>query len=154
MEKTKVVRYSFSISGSPVAKARPRAFQNKAGHIRMYTPKKSREFENMVRQRAEQVFKKPLQGPVSLSICFYLPRPKRLCWKTKPMPAIFHTSAPDGDNLAKAVTDSLSGVAFHDDGQVSKLYVQKMYHAGDEGPKTIIDVEELIDENQKTNSNV
>ena len=75
-KQEKVVKYSFGISGTPVAKARPRAFANKAGHIRMYTPKKSREFENMVRQRAEQVFEKPLQGPLRLEVTFFLPRPQ------------------------------------------------------------------------------
>jgi Holliday junction resolvase RusA-like endonuclease len=137
-----MTKYSIIISGTPVAKARPRAFNNNTGHIRMYTPKRSKEFEYAVRLRAEQVFEKPLQGPVSLSICFYMPRPKRLCWKIKPMPAIFHTSLPDCDNLAKSCLDGLSGVAFINDSQVAKLYIQNMYHAGDEGPKTTIDVEE------------
>jgi Holliday junction resolvase RusA-like endonuclease len=142
-EQEKSVKYSFSISGTPVAKARPRGFKNRQGQIRMYTPKKSKDFEYAVRQRAEKVFDKPLPGPVSLSICFYMPRPKRLCWKTKPMPAIFHTSLPDCDNLAKSCLDGLSCVAFHNDSQVAKLYVQKMYHAGGEGPKTTIEIQEL-----------
>ena len=50
---------------------------------------------------------------------------------------------PDCDNLAKAVLDALNGVLWQDDSQVVELSVSKWYAAGDESPRTTIDVEEL-----------
>lgn len=148
-------KYKINISGAPVPKARPRAAKTKTGKPYVYTPRKTKDFEYKVRQRAEEIFERPLQGPISLKINFYLPRPKRLYWKTKPMPAVFHTVVPDADNLAKSVIDAALGVAYLDDGQISRLFIQKMYHAGDEGPKTIIEIEELTEnEKQKKISNI
>lgn len=134
--------YTIEVSGTPVAKPRPRGFKTKSGNIGFYTPTKAKDFEYLIRKRAEEVFDKPLDGAVSLSIHFYLPRPKRLYWKTKPMPAIPHTTRSDVDNLIKSVSDGLNGVAYVDDSQISELYAKKMYHAGGEGPKTVITIEE------------
>jgi len=130
------------ISGTPVAKARPRGFRTKGGKMGFYTPTKSKEFEYQVRQRAEEIFTKPMDCPIRLTILFLLPRPKTMMWKTKPMPRVPHTSRPDADNLAKAVEDGLNGVAYLDDSQITELRVTKRYHAGDEGPQTIIRIEE------------
>ena len=37
---------------------------------------------------------------------------------------------------------ALNGIAYLDDGQITELHVWKEYHAGDEGPKTIIRIED------------
>ena len=148
------MKVKIEVSGAPIAKARPRAAKTKTNKVYMYTPTRTKEFEYKIRQRAEQLFEKPMKGPVSLTVKFLLPRPKRLYWKTKPMPAIYHTSVPDADNLLKSITDSIAGVAFYNDSQVAKLFVQKMYHSGDEGPKTIIQIEELTNENQEEISDI
>jgi Holliday junction resolvase RusA-like endonuclease len=137
------MNYSFGISGAPVAKARPRGFKNKAGHIRMYTPKHSKDFENAVRQRAEQVFEKPLQGPLYLEVAFFLPRPTYMTWKKKPMPAVPNDKRPDLTNFVKSIEDGLNGVAYLDDGQIAQLSASKYYQTGGRGPWTQIEVREL-----------
>jgi Holliday junction resolvase RusA-like endonuclease len=137
-----MTNYSFGISGTPIAKARPRAFNNK-GHITMYTPKRSKDFENAVRKRAEEIFKKPLQGPIILEVTFFLPRPKYLVWKTKPMPKIPNTKRPDLSNYVKSIEDSLNGVAYNDDGQISVLIASKYYQEGGKGPWTQIELMEI-----------
>lgn len=134
--------YTIEVSGTPVAKPRPRGFKTKSGNIGFYTPKKGKRFENLIRERAEQIFKKPLTGAIKLVVLFLLPRPKRLIWKTKPMPREPCPHRPDADNLVKSCVDGLNSVAFLDDAQVTVLHVFKRYHAGDEGPKTIISIEE------------
>lgn len=136
------MRVIIEVSGAPIAKARPRAAKTKTNKVYMYTPSRTKDFEYKIRQRAEQAFEKPMQGPVALKIIFYLPRPKRLYWKTKPMPEVFVTAKPDCTNLCKAVEDGLSGVAFLDDKQIGDLHVIKMYHAGNAGPRTIITIKE------------
>jgi Holliday junction resolvase RusA-like endonuclease len=137
-----MTKVTIEVSGAPIAKARPRAAKTKTNKVYMYTPSRTKDFEYKIRQRAEQAFKKPMQGPVSLTIIFLLPRPKTIYWKTKPMPMVPCTKQPDIDNLVKSVTDSLNGVAFLDDNQVSVLHSYKRYHAGEDGPKTTIIIEE------------
>jgi Holliday junction resolvase RusA-like endonuclease len=129
------------VSGTPIAKGRPRAGKTKTGKVYLYTPTRTKEFEYKIRQRAEKKFKKPMQGPISLTIYFLLPRPKRIIWKTKPMPVVPCIKQPDLDNLVKSVTDGLNQVAFRDDNQISTLHSYKRYHAGGDGPKTIIFIE-------------
>jgi Holliday junction resolvase RusA-like endonuclease len=142
-EKEKAMTYSFGISGTPVAKARPRGAKDGAGHIRMYTPKKSKDFEYAVRQRAEKVFEKPLQGPICLEVTFFLPRPKYMIWKTKPMPSVPNTHRPDLTNFLKSIEDSLNGVAYLDDGQIAQLKASKYYQEGGKGPWTQIEIREI-----------
>jgi Holliday junction resolvase RusA-like endonuclease len=133
------------IDGKPNAKERP-YFSTKNGKVRVFTPSKTSNFENYVKQVASPFFHYPIQGPIELSIKFFLPRPKYLIWKTKPMPFVYSDKRPDIDNLVKSVVDGLKGIAFHDDAQISMLLVTKGYHSGDEGPKTIVNIKTLINE--------
>jgi Holliday junction resolvase RusA-like endonuclease len=133
---------SFIVKGIPTAKARPR-FTTINGKIRAYTPKKSINYEKLIRSVAEKYITKPIDGPVGLYIHFYLPRPKRLIWKTKQMPAIYTDKRPDIDNLAKSVIDGLNNVAFLDDGQIAMLHIKKRYCEGNNQSRTSIKIEQL-----------
>lgn len=128
---------TFVIKGIPKVKKRP-VFSTQGGKVRTYTPKITATYENLVKLKAEKQFKHPLDGSISLAIRFYLPRPKRLIWKRRPMPEVYSDKRPDIDNLAKAVIDGLNGIAFRDDGQIADLHVTKKFHAGDDEPKTIV----------------
>ena len=136
---------TFVIKGIPKVKQRPR-FAARNGKILTYTPKTTASFENLVKLKAEQEFDHPLDGAINLAIRFHLPRPKRLIWKTKPMPEVYSDKRPDIDNLAKSIIDGLNGIAFKDDGQIADLHVTKKYHAGNNEPKTIIMVENVKEE--------
>lgn len=137
---------TFVIKGNPKVKKRP-IFSTRGGKIRIYTPKTTATFENLVKLKAEEQFKHPLDGSICLAIRFYLPRPQRLIWKKKPMPEIYSDKRPDIDNLAKAVIDGLNGVAFKDDGQIADLHITKKFHAGEDEPKTIVIVEKIRENN-------
>ena len=129
------------VSGTPVAKPRPKAWYNKkSGRMHHYykSGKEIKGFENYLRSKAENVFFRPLTGPVELYVKFYMPRPKRLIWKTKAMPECWCDKRPDVDNMLKSVTDALNGVAWLDDGQISHVRAKKLYHPGNEGPRTEI----------------
>ena len=132
----------FIVEGAPIVKARPR-FTSINGRVRAYTPKKSVNYENLVKSEAQKYLTEPIEGPVGLYIHFYLPRPKRLIWKTKEMPSIFTDKRPDIDNLAKAVIDGLNNVAFKDDGQIAMLHIQKKYSEGNSTSRTSIKIEKL-----------
>ncbi len=133
--------YSIEVTGTPIAKPRPRGFKTKKGNIRFYTPTKAKHFEHLIRERAEKVFDNPLDYPIKLCVTFFLPRPKRLIWKTKPMPDVPCPRRPDCSNLLKSIEDGLNGVAYLDDAQITDVHVYKRYHAGGEGPKTIIEID-------------
>jgi len=114
------------------AKAIPKARPRKGKHG-FYTPKTTQQFENFIKMIASQHF-------IDIAITFKLPRPKRITWKTKPMPEIPCASRPDLDNLEKSVLDGLQGIAFIDDRQVWKKTSKKIYHAGNGRPETIIEI--------------
>ena len=109
----------------------------------MYTPTASKNFEFQVRTMASKQFPTPLLGPIYVHVEFEIPRPKRLCWKTKLMPRCYCDKRSDIDNFCKALLDGLNGIAFKDDGQVAELHAKKFYHAGNSHPKTIITVKTL-----------
>jgi Holliday junction resolvase RusA-like endonuclease len=132
------------ITEDAVAKARPRVSRF-GGQSRVYTPKKSQEFEYVIRRRAEEKIKKPMDGPISVEIDLQIKRPKNLAWKKKEMPKCYNTKRPDIDNYAKSVLDGLNGVAFKDDGQVAELIIRKWYHAGGERPTTTIKITKLVE---------
>jgi len=139
---------AFVVPGKPMAKGRPRFARGKGGKMFTYTPKTTVSYENLVKTIAMKHFKKPLEGPVKLSITFLIPRPKYLIWKTKPMPRVLHDKHLDLSNMLKSIEDALNGIAYRDDGQIARIYMEKEYHAGDEGPQAIIEIESI--ETEKT----
>ena len=113
----------FSVVGPPVPKSRPRVVTK--GKMRFaYTPKRVRDWEDIIREEAKKHFERPFDGPVVVSLIFLMPRPKsrRLEY--------WVATTPDLDNLEKSVLDALNEVAYMDDRLVvvkssSKRYVQK-----------------------------
>jgi crossover junction endodeoxyribonuclease RusA len=91
-------RYAFTVPGKPVPKGRPRVFRNGG----VATPKATVAFEHLVRLTAKVARIPKLTGRVALECRFFMPDARR----------------KDGDNLLKAVADSLNGVAYDDDSQV------------------------------------
>jgi Holliday junction resolvase RusA-like endonuclease len=75
-----------------------------------------------------------MTGALHLTVVFELPRPKTVRdarpWRK-----------PDLDKLTRAVCDSLTHICYHDDAQIVRQSVLKVYAAGE--PCTIIQVEEL-----------
>ena len=109
----------------PIAKARPRL-----GRYRTYTPKKTADYERAVQLAYQNQFKKekPFEKPVKMEIAFYFqvpksyPKSRRLQFAEGNQP---HTKRPDLDNLVKAVTDALNGLAYNDDSQIYSMVIQK-----------------------------
>jgi len=129
----------FAIKGDPKSKQRP-IFSNKNGKVRVFTGKSTSSFENLVKMHAQKHIDKPFDCAVGIHIKFFLHRPKYLMWKTKPMPAIYNPRRPDLDNLIKSVVDGLNGVAFKDDAQIVSMQAEKMYHSGEGGSRTEIEI--------------
>ena len=124
---------SFHIPGTPVPKARARAYVRN-GHIAHYTPKPTARFESDVATLAKRAMagREPISGPVALFVKFWLPVPasyskKRTadCYASREMPA----KRPDTDNLVKSVTDGCNGIVWRDDAQVVQIVAEKAYGA-------------------------
>ena len=120
--------YSFRVEGRPVPKARPRVAR---GHE--YTPKRTKEYEEIVRIAYKNSGGTKLEGAVFMRIGAVYKAPKKSL--------LYHnrTKKPDLDNIAKAILDGLNGIAYEDDAQVSVLKIEKFYGKED---YTIIEVSE------------
>lgn len=121
---------SFIIEGNPVAKGRPRAAV-RGGHARLYTPSKTRSFEQTVRDAAKSDID-PYKGPVELEAHFTLPIAKSWCKMDRALALegkILPQGKPDLDNFVKAIADGLNGTIFADDGQIVSLRTTKRYGA-------------------------
>ena len=62
----------------------------------------------------------PLEGPIDVSLLFWLPRPKG---KKRDLPSV----RPDVENLAKGLLDQFSGILWRDDAQIVDLRLAKRY---------------------------
>jgi Holliday junction resolvase RusA-like endonuclease len=121
----------FTVDANPVPKGRPK-FSKIGGFVRTYTPKKTSDYETIVRETAQQAMgqTEPLETPTAVYLYFRLPIPKS--YPKKRLAACLTGSErpikkPDIDNLAKSVLDGLNGIVYKDDGQIVSLHVTKVY---------------------------
>jgi len=132
---------AFQVHGEPKGQPRPRAFARKMGAIhvaRFYDSDVADAWKQAVQivvLDASIVHKWPLTlGPVAISMCFSLPRPKSHFGAKglKPSAPVHHSGKPDADNLAKLVMDQItkSGRVWRDDSQVVSLRVEKLWASG------------------------
>jgi Holliday junction resolvase RusA-like endonuclease len=115
---------AFTVPGNPIAKGRPR-FVRATG--RTFTPAKTMNYEGVVAGKAAEAMdgREPFEGPLRVTIraTFLVPQ----SWSSKKRAAaVWKTSKPDADNLAKIV-DALNAIVWRDDAQVCELTVQKRY---------------------------
>ena len=115
----------FTVPGIPVGKARPRVTIHGT-----YTPKRTRDYETLIRQCwAEQSGKKLPDGvPVRLKLTARFPIPKSYSNRKKRLlrggP---HNKLPDLDNCIKAASDGCQGYAFRNDSCIYSIEATKLY---------------------------
>jgi Holliday junction resolvase RusA-like endonuclease len=121
----------FAVPGTPIGKGRPR-FRRVKTFVQTYTPKKTADYESLVRQQAqnEMMGRQPLEMAVRAEITARYEPPAS--WSKKKrleaVSGLWHpTTKPDIDNAAKAILDALNGVCYLDDKQVVQLLVIKEY---------------------------
>jgi len=123
--------YLFEIPIHPVPKARPRTFTNKHGLSRTYTPKKTKDFEGLVRDWiAANHNKHPFEGPLKLELTFMMPVPKSYSKKSRNWCLSkfgTHTKKPDLDNLEKSVMDAAEGILYYNDSQICSKISNKVW---------------------------
>lgn len=136
------MKYKFEILEKAIGKERPRW-----NGYKMYTPTKTVNFEEKVKWSFESKYNvetelstKPFKAKITAIF-----EPTKTESKSKKkrqtlIDGINYTKKPDADNIAKAILDSLNGLAYKDDSQISLLLVQKDY--GEEN-KIIVELEEI-----------
>ena len=117
----------FIIETNPVPKARPRVTCRGT-----YTPKRTKDAMEKIKEVIEEhpdCPDKPLSGPVSVIMTFYVPMPKS--WSKKKRGEMLAEPVAkkqfDIDNLEKTVYDALNGILWEDDGQIWKHTVKKVW---------------------------
>lgn len=124
----------------PVAKGRPKF--TRQGFA--YTPKKTRDYEKLVKTIALQHRPKELWlGPLFLSASFHCPIPESFSKKKKQLAIegkLRPASRPDLSNYVKAVEDALNGVIYKDDSQIVDESLEKLYSSH---PRVEIYIEEI-----------
>jgi hypothetical protein len=137
-----------TIPGEPKGKGRPRF--TKRGFT--YTPRSTADYEKKVRfctQESLPIGYELTDMALKVQILAYFPIPKSFS-KQKQRDAIacklLPTVKPDSDNIAKIILDSLNGLAFLDDKQVTELYVYKAY---DDNPRVVIRLSEANKESHQ-----
>lgn len=125
---------TFTIPGAPSGKGRPR-FNRRTGKTRKpYTPQKTRDYEETVRECCRTVLEAPFPPDMALRCEIFAAfpvapsdsKPKR---QRKLADLLKPTKKPDWDNIGKIVCDALNGIAYHDDAQITCAVVKKRYAA-------------------------
>lgn len=111
------------IPGPPVSKGRP-IFTR--GHA--ITPRKTREAQERIAHLARHAGMTPLAGECAMICRFFMPTRRKV----------------DTDNLLKLLLDSMNGIAYADDSQVSRLEASRHYCP--ECPRTEVEVWPLAEE--------
>lgn len=127
------------IPGQPCAKGRPRL-----GKYGTYTPTKTVNYETLVKQLyIIEHHAKQLEGQLSMTVRAYFQIPKSASKKGKldmyecrVRPA----KRPDWDNIGKIISDSLNGLAYHDDSQIVTATVEKWYSTE---PRVEVEIREI-----------
>lgn len=116
---------SFFVPGIPA----PQGSKRHVGKGRLIeSSKKVKPWRHAVTTHTQRHLQTPLDGAVSLTITFVMPRPK--AWgkqRQDPM-----TQRPDLDKLLRSTLDGLTGVAIHDDSQVTHITAHKRRASRDE----------------------
>lgn len=131
----------FVVLGKPVAKARPR--MTRQGFA--YTPQKTVNYESLIKYTFQSEFPshKPFLGLIEANITCIFDIPKSYSKKKTKELLETHNNynhKPDLDNIAKIILDSLNGIAYKDDSQVTILHINKEY--GNQA-KVIVELEEI-----------
>lgn len=119
------------VEGEPTGKGRPKA-SSQGGFVRMYTPQKTRDYEQAVADEARKAMagRDPIAGSCRLELSLVCSVPASWSKKMRAQALvgeIFPAKKPDMDNVVKAICDSFNGIVWVDDVQVVDLVARKRY---------------------------
>lgn len=125
-------KVTFEVLGEPKGKGRPR-FKRAGKYVSTYTPEETVLYENLIKieyRRQCGTARFDDDKHLLMEIYAFMSIPKSTSKKKVTqmlMELIRPKKKPDMDNIAKAVADSLNGIAYKDDSQVADLVIRKFY---------------------------
>ena len=139
------MKLTFAVPGKVRGKQRPK-FARVGNFVRTYTPEQTVNYENWVKTCFMEAYPnwKPTEKPLIVGIRAFFVRPKT---NKEYHPT---TVRLDCDNVAKAVCDSLNGIAYKDDKQIIGLTVGKLWG---EIETVLVDIE-LVDIPEQTKQHI
>ena len=127
---------NFTVMGKPQGKGRPR--MTRSGHV--YTPQKTREYEERVKNAAmsemgrSKILPWTEKQPLKVIIECFFALPKSATKKQR-IDVLEHRKFPtiksDIDNIAKSILDGMNRHVYGDDSQIVDLVVTKRYDCDD-----------------------
>ncbi len=139
VNRSKETPLRFVIEEEAIPKGRPRFAR---GGTHAYTPERTRKFEALVADHTVEAMKgrKLFTAPVGVNIKFVTAFPRTISRNPLLVEAateeLLLPSVGDLDNLVKAITDGMNGIAYVDDRQIRKMFASHTY-----GPYPSISVE-------------
>lgn len=125
---------SFVVPGRPVPQGGMKAFaRGNRAFVTHSKPKELGDYRARVAIAAQNAGARIIDGPVSLTVTFVMPRPKshygtgRNAGVIKPSAPYYVTTKPDVDKLLRSLFDALTSVAIRDDSQVVMVTMSKVY---------------------------
>lgn len=122
----------FTVYGTPIPKGSAKGFQHKTTgrvivtHDNAKTKSWGQSVVDAGREALGDGDGVPIDGPVTLALAFYLPRPK-----STPRRVTVQIKKPDLDKLVRCVKDGLTQAGvYHDDSQVVAIAATKAFAAG------------------------
>ena len=125
----------FFVQGIPVGKGSMKAFvpPGRKYPVVVHDSSRSKPWATLISQTATDLAAATILGPVALTLAFKMPRPdyhygtgsNSQCLKANA--PHWHTKKPDLDKLTRLVCDSLTGILWQDDNQVTSISASKEY---------------------------
>jgi Holliday junction resolvase RusA-like endonuclease len=122
--------FTVTLDGRAVGKGRPRAsFKN--GVFRVHEDVKTARAERSVKQELALAWKaEPTKESLSLTVEIRVQPPVSMTKRDRALAmaaAIFPRSKPDLDNVVKLLADAGNKTVWHDDAQITRLFVSRRY---------------------------
>jgi Holliday junction resolvase RusA-like endonuclease len=134
---------SFFVPGIPQPQGSMRAVgTSRAGHAILTSDNpKLHTWREMIGWSAREVTTELIEGPVTVSAVFHLPRPK-----STPAYVIYPGKKPDIDKLVRGCLDALTGVVLKDDALVVTVAASKRYAEPGQQPGVAVTVTPLAND--------
>lgn len=113
--------HTFRVDGTAAPQGSKTAFNRGGRCVLVESSKKVKPWRQAVAKAARENIPEPMKGEVHLTVEFALPRTKAM--GNKPAPPMIQR--PDVDKLLRSTFDGLSGAAYEDDSQVTRVTASK-----------------------------
>lgn len=129
----------FTVPGPPTQQGSMTALRSKttsAVFVKPSNEKQLRKWRTLTAEIAQAAFRRPVIGkgiPLEVVVSFVVDRPRyhfgtgRNAGKLKAGAPWWVPSAPDIDKYLRALLDAMTGVIYHDDGQIARVTMEKIY---------------------------